>query len=198
MALSPPLPVTNPNNLTSQLCTSLSQQTHVSSWTPVCLWPPSPSPLCSLCLGPTTRALSYPLGFTFSPGSLSPMQKPQPHHCLADRLGGRPSPFPIWVSYLHYIIIINFKPMMTKPEEWVWKEMWRGGKKGLPVYSGVSRGSSAGAYTTHNPRAWSRSGSLTAPCHFLLLLKGIKLFSWEQKNSLSFLPVTNVNSNSPD
>lgn len=42
---------------------------------------------------------------------------------------------------------------MAKPEEWVWKEMWRGEKKGPPVYSGVSREGSAAAYTTHNPCA---------------------------------------------
>lgn len=46
-------------------------------------------------------------------------------------------------------------------------------------------------WTPHIPCAWPWSGCLTAPCQFLLLLKGIKLFSWEQKNALSFLPPCN-------
>lgn len=66
----------------------------MSSWTPGCPWSPSPGPLCSLCLGPIVRALSCLLCFTFTPGSPSPVEQPQPYYCLADRLEGIPISFP--------------------------------------------------------------------------------------------------------
>lgn len=137
------------NNLTSQPCTSLSQQIPVSSWTPGCPWSPPPSHSALSAWGPLW---GHCPSYFASPSLLAPCPhlQPQPHYFLANKLEGQSSPFPVWFSYLYYISVINFNPMITKPEERLWKEMWRG-KKGPPVYSGASRGGSAAAYTTHNP-----------------------------------------------